>query len=99
MKYSGTSERTIRRDIKYLNDYFKRNYENEGSNGVYREISYCRKDKDYASRVLLHVNYYRLSGYTLTLRRDNIFYNNVKLEQVMEIYNFDTELRVITEKL
>ena len=99
VKYSGTSERTIKRDIKCLNEYFKRNYENEGSNGVYREISYCRKDKDYASRVLLHVNYYRLSGYTLTLRRDNIFYNNVKLEQVMEIYNFDTELRVITEKL
>ncbi|NFO12110.1 Abi family protein [Clostridium botulinum] len=49
--------------------------------------------------MLLHVNYYRLSGYTLTLRRDNIFYNNVKLEQVVEIYNFDTELRVITEKL
>ena len=26
------------------------------------------KDNDYASRVLSHVNYYRLSGYTLTLK-------------------------------
>ncbi|WP_252231889.1 WYL domain-containing protein [Clostridium sp. ZBS15] len=47
VKYSGTSERTVRRDIKCLNDYFKRNYENEGSNGVYREISYCRKENLY----------------------------------------------------
>ncbi|NFN93229.1 hypothetical protein FDB28_03815 [Clostridium botulinum] len=66
---------------------------------ILKERGMVIKDKDYASRVLLHVNYYRLIGYTLTLRRYNIFYNNVKLEQVMEIYNFDTELRVITEKL
>ncbi|MBY6917673.1 Abi family protein [Clostridium botulinum] len=66
---------------------------------ILKERGMVIKDKDYASRVLLYVNYYRLSGYTLTLRRYNIFYNNVKLEQVMEIYNFDTELRVITEKL
>lgn len=43
----GTSERTVRRDIKCLNDYFKRNYENNGSIGVCREISYCRKDNVY----------------------------------------------------
>ncbi|MGL5149538.1 MAG: Abi family protein [Clostridium sp.] len=52
-------------------------------------------DYKYASKVLSHINYYRLSGYTLTLRKNNIFYNNVKLEQVMEIYNFDDELRVL----
>lgn len=46
-KDSGTSERTVRRDIKCLNDYFKRNYENNGSIGVCREISYCRKDNVY----------------------------------------------------
>lgn len=44
---SGASERTVRRDIKCLNDYFKRNYENNGSIGVCREISYCRKDNAY----------------------------------------------------
>ena len=52
-------------------------------------------DNDYAFKVLSHVNYYRLSGYTLTLRKDDIFYSNVKLEQVMEIYNFDSELRAV----
>lgn len=47
VKDSGTSERTVRRDIKCLNDYFKRNYENNGSIGVCREISYYRKDNIY----------------------------------------------------
>ena len=61
---------------------------------ILQERGMVIKDNDYASRVLSHVNYYRLSGYTLTLRRDNVFYNDVKLEQVMEIYNFDAELRV-----
>lgn len=44
---SGASERTVRRDIKCLNDYFKRNNENKGSIGMCREISYCRKDNVY----------------------------------------------------
>lgn len=30
VKSSGASERTVRRDIKCLNDYFKRNYEDKG---------------------------------------------------------------------
>lgn len=48
---AGTSERTVRRDIKCLNDYFKRNYENNGSIGVCREITYCRKDNVYKVNV------------------------------------------------
>lgn len=47
IKSSGASERTVRRDIKCLNDYFKRNYEDKGFVGVCREISYCRKDNLY----------------------------------------------------
>ena len=46
-KAYNTSERTIRRDIKCLNDYFKRNYENNGSKGECREITYRRKDNVY----------------------------------------------------
>lgn len=46
-KAYNTSERTIRRDIKCLNDYFKRNYEDSGSEGECREITYCRKDNVY----------------------------------------------------
>ena len=62
---------------------------------ILKERGMVIRDDDYAFRILSHVNYYRLSGYTLTLRKNNIFYNNVKLEQVMEIYNFDAELRVL----
>ena len=47
VKSSGASERTVRRDIKCLNDYFKRNYEDKGCFGICREISYCRKDNAY----------------------------------------------------
>ena len=47
VKSSGASERTVRRDIKCLNDYFKRNYEDKGSIGICREIRYCRKDNAY----------------------------------------------------
>lgn len=47
VEYSGASERTVRRDIKCLNDYFKRNYENNGSIGTCREICYLHKDNVY----------------------------------------------------
>lgn len=39
VKSSSASERTIRRDIKCLNDYFKRNYEDKASVGICREIN------------------------------------------------------------
>lgn len=52
---SGASERTVRRDIKCLNEYFKRNYEDKGSVGICREISYCLKDNMY--KVNLRGNY------------------------------------------
>jgi abortive infection bacteriophage resistance protein len=61
---------------------------------ILKERGLIINDITYAHRVLSHVNYYRLSGYTLTLRRNNEFYSNVTLEQVMQIYNFDAELRV-----
>ena len=61
---------------------------------ILKERGLIVNDEAYAYRVLSHVNYYRLSGYTLTLRKDNKFYNNIELEQVMQIYNFDAELRV-----
>lgn len=54
-KSSGVSERTIRRDIKCLNDYFKRNYENNQCIGVCRKINYCRNENVY--KVNLRSNY------------------------------------------
>jgi abortive infection bacteriophage resistance protein len=37
------------------------------------------EDIPYAYRILSHVNYYRLSGYTLTLRRNDEFHKNITL--------------------
>lgn len=61
---------------------------------ILKERGLIISDEAYAYTVLSHVNYYRLSGYTLTLRKNNKFYNNITLEKVMQIYNFDAELRV-----
>ena len=51
------------------------------------------EDKEHAKNLLANLNYYRLSAYTLTLRKDDYFYDNVHFSDVMQIYNFDMELR------
>lgn len=51
-------------------------------------------DYDYARFVLSECNYYRLSGYTLTLRKNDHFYKNVTFENVMQLYYFDKDLRL-----
>lgn len=38
-------------------------------------------------------NYYRISGYTLTLRNHDIFYPNTTIQNVIDIYQFDREFR------
>ncbi len=50
-------------------------------------------DIEEARKVLSYISYYRLSAYTLTLRRDDQFYNNVHFSDVLQIYCFDMELR------
>lgn len=50
-------------------------------------------DRNVAYDFLIRHNYYRISGYTLTLRDHDNFYKNVTIENVMEIYNCDHELR------
>lgn len=42
---------------------------------------------------LLRNNYYRISGYTLTLRKHDVFYPGTSIRDVIEIYAFDRELR------
>lgn len=47
-----------------------------------------------AASILRFTNYYRLSAYSLGLRDENdIFHENVNLEQIYNIYSFDEELR------
>ena len=48
-----------------------------------------------AEEFLLHNNYYRISGYTLTLRKNDVFYDGISIQDVIQIYNFDHELRAI----
>ena len=40
-------------------------------------------------------NYYRISGYSLTLRNHDEFYPNTSFRNLMDIYNFDREFRNI----
>jgi abortive infection bacteriophage resistance protein len=49
------------------------------------------KAKDF----LLRNNYYRISGYSLTLRKDDTFAKSATFQNIVDIYNFDHELRHI----
>ena len=50
-------------------------------------------DKEYAKAILTKNSYYRLSGYTLTLRQNDSFFDGITFSDVMQIYYFDSELR------
>lgn len=50
-------------------------------------------DQKEARQFLLNLNYYRISAYSLTLRNNDRFYNGVHFSDIMQIYNFDMELR------
>lgn len=52
-------------------------------------------DKKAAKNFLLNNNYYRISGYSLTLRSNDKFHDNVTFQNIIDIYNFDRELRTI----
>lgn len=62
-KVYNVNERTIRRDIKCLNDYFRRNYENGGSEGECREITYRRKDNVYEINCKGELDFYESDIY------------------------------------
>lgn len=55
-------------------------------------------DREYALSVLKCVNYYRFSGYSLTLRHNDVFYPGVKFDNVFELYLFDEQFRGIIMK-
>lgn len=50
-------------------------------------------DETKAKTFLLENNYYRVSGYTLTLREGNVFSKSATFQQIYDIYNLDRELR------
>ena len=51
------------------------------------------EDEADAKEFLLKNNYYRVSGYTLSLRRNDQFFSNITLNKVKDIYYFDRVLR------
>lgn len=50
-------------------------------------------DIEIAKEFLMRNNYYRISGYSLTLRNHDSFYPNASFQNIMDIYWFDHELR------
>lgn len=52
-------------------------------------------DKEFALSILKRINYYRLSAYSLTLRSDDTFHENVTFDEIYSLYCFDAELRKI----
>lgn len=56
------------------------------------------EDKSIAKEFLLYNNYYRISGYSLTLRKNDIFYESTTFQNIIDIYNFDHEFRHIILK-
>jgi len=50
-------------------------------------------DEDKAIRILKTVNYYRLSAYTLTLKKDDTFFAGTSIDNIYALYEFDRKLR------
>jgi Abortive infection bacteriophage resistance protein len=55
-------------------------------------------DEKKAKEFLLHNNYYRISGYSLTLRDHDIFFKNACFQNIIDIYCFDHEFRHVLMK-
>ncbi len=55
-------------------------------------------DEKCAKQFLYFNNYYRISGYSLTLRNHDIFSKSASFQQIIDIYNFDHEFRHILLK-
>lgn len=56
---------------------------------ISRGVNIKEEDKESAKDFLLKNNYYRISGYSLTLRNHDVFYDNVTFQNIIDIYNFD----------
>lgn len=52
-------------------------------------------DEKVASEFLVRNNYYRISGYSLTLRDHDVFSKNASFKNIIDIYEFDHDFRHI----
>jgi abortive infection bacteriophage resistance protein len=58
-----------------------------------RELTIEELQEDKAKDFLLNNNYYRISGYSLTLRKNDVFFGSASLETLMQIYKADRRMR------
>lgn len=61
-----------------------------------RGLSIGNEEK--AKKFLMRNNYYRISGYSLTLRSHDVFYPSANFQNIIDIYEFDHKLRHILLK-
>jgi abortive infection bacteriophage resistance protein len=52
-------------------------------------------NRNNALEVLKRINYYRFTAYTLSLKRNDEFYDNVTFEKIYSLYEFDKRLRTL----
>ena len=55
-------------------------------------------DEELAKKFLMQNNYYRTSGYSLTLRKNDVFSPSATFQNIIDIYQFDHEFRHILLK-
>lgn len=65
---------------------------------VSRGLKLGKLTEDEVKEKLLYNNYYRLSGYSLTIRNNDIFDADATFDKFFEIYDCDTEMRSILFK-
>lgn len=63
--------------------------------GILRSRGLNIDNEALARDFLLYNNYYRISGYSLTLRKNDVFFKSATFQNIIDIYNFDHELRHI----
>lgn len=60
-----------------------------------RKFIISPNETERAKKFLLHNNYYRISGYTLTLRHNDVFLKDANLSKLIQIYEADRRMRHI----
>jgi len=58
-----------------------------------RELDIPEEQRETAKKFFLNNNYYRVSGYSLTLRKNDTFFETASLETLIQIYEADRRMR------
>lgn len=73
------------KDFKTIEEHLK----------ILRSRCLTSNDESQSKDLLLHNNCYRISGYSLTLRKNNVFSKSSTFKNIIDIYHFDHKLRHI----